>query len=133
MRDITLTAYLESLRSRRAKLDALITSIEEELGQETSTESGGESSSNVRQRPPRGPYHGMTIIDAAIKFLGSVGSPQLTRDIQRALWQGGLKSSSRSPYRTVYSTLRTRFENKGDIVKKGSKWGLKEWEDSPEK
>ncbi len=131
---ITLASYLQSLRSRRAKLDTLIAAIEEEIAESAPfvdiVDTAVEPTIN-RARHARGPYSDMTIIDACIKFLKSMGTPQTTRAIQAAIWDGGIKSKSNStsPYRTTYSILNQRHENKSDITKEGSLWGLKEWEE----
>jgi hypothetical protein len=123
-KEVTLGEYLEDLRSQRAKLDSLISAIEERLGESESSEN---TTGNGRARAAHGTYYRMTIGDAAIHYLQSVGSPQLTADIATGLLQGGLRSNSKSLYRTVYNTLNIRCD-KGDVFKDGAKWGLTEWQ-----
>src|SRR5689334_11990381 len=52
---------------------------------------------------PRDAFFGMTIVDAALKFLRMVGrTPQPTKTIIEAFDQGGLKNKN---YGTVYGVL----------------------------
>lgn len=123
---LTLGEYLADLRSQRAKIDGLIAAIEETLGQtESRTQDVPENGASGHRR--RGPYSGMTIAAAAIQFLRSAGKPQRTAQVMNALRDGGLKSSSKSLYRTIYSTLDSHVD-KGSITKSEGKWGLPEWE-----
>jgi hypothetical protein len=121
---LTLGEYLDHLRKQRAGLDDLISKIES-----TRLDAPPLSAAGAHpQRKPQGPYSGVTIINAAIAFLRSVGKTQGTREILNAIREGGLKTASKSPYRTLYSTLNRRMENKGDVIKINGKWGLKAWE-----
>jgi hypothetical protein len=123
---LTLGEYLDHLRRQRANLDELITNIEANL--ETLGATPTPAAGVHPQRKSQGPYSGMTIIAAAIAFLKSAGKPQGTREILNTLREGGLRTASKSPYRTLYSTLNQRMENKGDVTKINGKWGLKVWE-----
>jgi hypothetical protein len=124
---IDYKSVLADLMARRAKLDAAIAAIEEVLGQ------GGSTSADIAPSPNRitvgvsREYRGMTIAQATLKFLRSKGEPQLTGDIARALRSGGIGSTSRNMYRTVYNTLNNRMDRHQDITKEGPKWGLAEW------
>jgi hypothetical protein len=127
---LTLGEYLDHLRKQRDKLDDLISTIEKTLeGLETVSfpmVAVPSPSAPAAPRKARGPYSAMTIIDAAMSYLREVGKPVATADLVKALQNGGLKSSSASPYRTLYNTLNNRLE-KG-IFKSGNKWGLSEWQ-----
>ena len=52
-----------------------------------------------------GPYSQMTIRDAAIKYLKSVGTPKKTAEIVAALRGGGAISTNL--YRAIYNSLRS--------------------------
>lgn len=125
---INTKSYLDYLRERRAKIDALITALEE-----------FDDDGSARDTPTAAPskpvsvsltreYRGMTIAAATLKFLQQTGTPQLTGDIARALRNGGIGSNSKNMYRTVYNTLNNRLDKHQDIVKSGPKWGLSEWQ-----
>lgn len=74
---------------------------------------------------PRDAFFGMTIVDAALKFLRMVGrTPQPTKTIIEAFDQGGLKNKN---YGTVYGVLNRRAREEGDIVNVHGDWGLAEW------
>ena len=122
---LTLGEYLNDLRTRRSKLDALIADIEATL--EGNARVPASAAGAPAQRRPRGPYSGLTIIDASMAVLRAAGKPMDTNAIANALRDGGLKTASKSPYRTIYNTLNNR-QDKGDIKKSGAKWGLSEWE-----
>ncbi len=124
---INYKAVLADLVARRAKLDTAILAIEEIAGSD-----GNDTA--VPSHPKLGSmptttreYRGMTIADAAIKFLKTAGSPQLTGTIAEALRLGGINSNSKSMYRTLYNTLNTRRDKHQDVTKEGAKWGLAEW------
>jgi hypothetical protein len=55
---------------------------------------------------PSGDYRGMELIDAAHKYLGSVGVPKSTREIANALVAGGLSTKANNFPGTVSAMLR---------------------------
>lgn len=97
------------------------------------TEGGGVSTgnafANVNLRPGESEvqhdtFFGMTIGDAAKKFLIMSKATKSTADIAAALEQGGLKHSSKDFPTTVRSVLR----NREDFLRvPNGDWGLSEW------
>ena len=79
---------------------------------------------------PSDAFFGLTIADAAIKFLAQWGGrkPQNTNTIIDALEHGGLK---RAAYTTVYGILNRRAKRQGDVVNVKGDWGLAEWYGPP--
>jgi hypothetical protein len=74
---------------------------------------------------PTDTFFGMTIADAAAKFLTMVGrKPQSTNAIIGALERGGIMDKK---YSTVYAVLSRRAERQRDIVNVHGDWGLREW------
>jgi len=73
---------------------------------------------------PSDAFFGMTIVDAAIKFLGMVRKPQPTKTIIEAFERGALKGKK---YPTVYGVLNRRKDQAGDIVNVNGDWALAEW------
>ena len=68
------------------------------------------------------------ITDAVKKYLAMVKKPQDTRVIAEALESGGFRHTSKNFYGTIFSVLRRRAQNDGDIVKVTSGlWALTEW------
>lgn len=130
---VSTKSYLDYLRHRRAKIDALILAIEEfdddGSSRDTSeTDVATEPSSTlVPMTTTGGVYSEMTIAGAAIHFLRTAGKPQATTEIIRALQRGGSSTKSKNMYRTVYNSLNTKLD-KGLITKRKGKWGLKEWQ-----
>ncbi|MGD0468048.1 MAG: hypothetical protein ABSA54_06730 [Terriglobales bacterium] len=123
---INYKSVLADLIARRAKLDAAIAAIEEFAGHD-GNDVGSATQSKPTILPLTREYRGMTIADATIKFLKTMGKPQATGDIARALKLGGIGSASKNMYRTVYNTLNSRLDKHQDITKEGAKWGLAEW------
>jgi len=124
--NIDYKSVLADLIARRAKLDAAIAAIGEFAGHDNE-ELSAHNQNRLTIAPVSREYRGMTIADAAIKFLKLSGKPQLTADISRALKLGGIGSASKNMYRTVYNTLNNRMDKHQDITKEGAKWGLTEW------
>jgi hypothetical protein len=127
---INTKSYLDYLRKRRAKIDALISAIEEFDDDGSSHDDAPDPAPNHSKPTYIGltrEYRGMTIAAATVKFLRAAGTPQLTGDIARALKNGGIGSNSKNMYRTVYNTLNNRMDKHQDIMKEGGKWGLAEW------
>ncbi len=121
--NIDYKSVLADLIARRTKLDAAIAAIEE-----FTSHNGNEPNSQPKHvLTLTREYRGMTIADAAIKFLKGAGNPQSTGVIANAIRLGGINSNSKNLYRTLYNTLNTRMDKHQDITKEGAKWGLSEW------
>jgi hypothetical protein len=69
-------------------------------------------------------FFGMTIADAARKYLGMVKATKSTSDICAALERGGLKHSSKDFPMTMRSTIR---QSEGFTRVPNGEWGLTEW------
>ena len=73
-------------------------------------------------------FFGMSILDAAKKFLAMKKKPQTTADVATALEQGGMTHSSGNWGNTVGSVLNRSDASGGEIVKvKRGIWGLAAW------
>jgi len=118
---VNTKSYLDYLRARRAKIDALIEAIEE-----FDDDGSSRDTSDDTQSGSAGIYADMTIAGAAIHFLKGAGKPQGTSVIVKALMRGSIRTKSKNLYRLVYNSLNTRLD-KGQIVKSNGKWGLAEW------
>jgi hypothetical protein len=138
-KDIDYGAVLEDLRSQRDRLNNAIAAIEWIVrGRDgngisppglASTGEPEESEDDDDVRP--GSYRDMTIGDAAVHFLRTQGRPQKLTYIVSALKAGGIRSESKNLYTTAYNTLTARAKRPNtDVVKVGTRWGLKEWNDS---
>jgi hypothetical protein len=125
---VNTRSYLDYLRERRMKIDALIAAIEEFDDDGSSRDTSAPAQTKHIPIGVSREYRGMTIAAATLKFLQEMGTLQGTGDIARALKNGGIGSNSKNMYRTVYNTLNNRLDKHKDIVKIGPKWGLPEWE-----
>jgi hypothetical protein len=73
-------------------------------------------------------FFGMSIVDAVKKHLSVVKKPQDTKAIVDALESGGFRHTSKNFYGTIFSVLRRRAKNEGDLVKVSSGlWALTDW------
>lgn len=113
-----MDAALLDLEARKAKIDAMIEHIRELQAPGAPAPGGG--SGGVRPDA----FLKMSIPDAAKKHLEAVRQKQTTREVMDALENGGLPPSK---YNTVYSILRRREKQVGDIINMKGDWALKEW------
>jgi hypothetical protein len=121
----SLRSALTALRKEHAKTERAIAAIEDLLrDMDDGEQPAATHTEPLFDNQPQA-YAGMTIGEAATAFLRTMGRPQNTAAIVKALWAGGIKSESKSPYRMMYNILANRLEK--DVVKLGSEWGLKEW------
>lgn len=126
---IDYQAVLADLTSRRDKLNDAIAGIEAMLG--TVPSAGGDAS----HRNDKGPaeiredsFFGMTILDAAKKFLGMTKRPQSAAQVTDALKQGGYLFQSGNPVNTVGSVLNRSDAKGGDVIRVGrGSFGLASW------
>lgn len=119
---INYEAVLMDLKSKKAQVEAAIAAIEMIVGASGGNPGGGGGGGSRNVGPSD--YLGLSIPDAAKKRLSSVRQKQSTQDIMKALEAGGLPSSK---YTTVYSILRRREKQVGDIINMQGDWALAEW------
>lgn len=110
---------LVDLEVRKSKIEAMIANIRELQTQGVSAPGPG-GSGGVRP----GSFLTMSIPDATKKHLESAHQKQSTQAVMDALEKGGLP---RAKYNTVYSILRRREKQVGDIINMQGDWALKEW------
>lgn len=133
---IDYKAVLADLIAKRDVLNQSIAGISALLGQPTdamtkvgptanpvATGSGRTETTCIRDHD----FFGMGVAEAAAKFLGMTKKPQSTQEILEALNAGGLTHSSKNFYNTVYTSLKRREEQDGDIIQVNKKWGLAAW------
>lgn len=120
---------LADLEARRAQIDAAIQAIRLMMGAGTGAPVSN-GSAPIQQRVtgpqdvPPGEFHRLSIVDATKKYLDMVKAKQPISQIIRALEQGGLPPAK---YNTVYSVLRRREGQVGDLLRIGDEWALTEW------
>ena len=122
---------LADLKGRRDRLNAAIGAVEQIIGEVARQDQDSQTDTPTTPRPSSRVYRNKTIGDSIVHYLGLVGQPKPPTDIVQALRDGGIRSKSKSLYRTTYSTMKQRAKlTDSDIVKVGSKWGLKKWQES---
>lgn len=125
---INYEAVLADLETRKAQqiaqMDAAIAAIRAIMGQPTGSPplfpGGGPSGGTLAHDA----FIGLSIPEAAKKHLASTRRKQSTQEIMNALEAGGLPGSK---YSVVYSILRRRENQVGDIINMKGDWGLAEW------
>ncbi|MQA31394.1 MAG: hypothetical protein GEU82_16435 [Luteitalea sp.] len=109
---------LVDLEARKAKIESLIAHIREL--QSLGTPSGPHSPGGVRPDA----FLKMSIPDASKKHLAAARQKQSTTDLMAALENGGLPPVK---YNTLYTILRRREKQVGDIINMQGDWALREW------
>ena len=121
---------LDDLIARRAKLDAAISAIQEAMGLSAGSgasvvaPAGGAGTEALRSDS----FFGMTVIEAAKKYLAMSKRTKTAQEITDALKNGGYTFATGNPMATVTSVLHRSDAKGGDLVRvnKGT-WGLAEW------
>lgn len=122
-------AVVADLRVRRAALDQLIASVEALiLGQgdpaAIKVDAGAPSANGIPAAIHADTFYGLSMIDAAKKFLRMVRRAQHTGAIAEALGKGGLKR----PDANILSSILVRAAKGREVTKVGKgMWGLSEW------
>ena len=128
--------YLEKLLRERENLDRLIEFVQKKIGSNGASftsEPEKETSVPSTGRFTRGAptiehdtFYGLSILDAAKKYLSMVGKPaRSSNDILDALHRGGLVNVA---YNTMASVLSRADQNQQGICRVGrGTWGLSEW------
>ncbi len=128
-------AVLDDLKAKRARLDGLIAGIEAEIGGQSEGLSvvepvpGGSTPGPMAMIHPD-TFFGLSIIEAAKKYLKIVRRAQHTTAIADGLAKGGLKR----PEDGTLSSILVRATKGREVVKVGkATWGLSEWYPKPPK
>jgi hypothetical protein len=121
---------LADLRVRREEIDRLIRGLESVRG--TGSNVGGstelETPAGESAAASAGLFLGMSIAEAAKRFLAARRRTLSSAEIASGLQAGGLAMNSSDPANTVSSVLIRRFASVGDIVRVSrGQWGLAEW------
>jgi hypothetical protein len=122
---IDYEAVLADLEAKRAALDSAIIGIRQVLSLgalSTAIQTGSKEQSAIESDS----FFGMSIGDAAKKYLRMMKRKQPAAKIAEALDFGGLQHTSKSFPNTVRTTL-IRLESEGEVVQVGKEWGLAEW------
>ena len=117
-----MAVALEDLEGRKTKIEAMIATIRELQTQGGASAPGPGPGGSGGVRPDA--FLKMSIPDATKKHLEATRQKQSTQAIMDALENGGLP---RGKYNTVYSVLRRREKQVGDIINMQGDWALKEW------
>lgn len=128
--NVDYEAVLADLRAKRDKIDAAISGIEVMLGIQALSSVATKPHKDVKEANILGPgaFLGMTIADAAKKYLEHKRQNQRTEEILKALVEGGLVLTGESPINVVGSVLNRNYNNGGEIVKVArGVWGLAAW------
>ena len=113
-------AALAEIEAEIERLQATAGVIMERMGKAGLAPPGGGSGGGIRPDS----FLKMSIPDATKKLLEIKRGKMDTQAIMDALEKGGLPPSK---YNSVYSTLRRRQKQIGDIVSMKGDWGLAEW------
>lgn len=130
---IDYNAVLADLLERREKLDQAIAGIRLMLGQsaEAAAANGNANATGKIDRLdqiPSDAFFQMSVLDAIIKLLGLMKQPMAAKDIVAGVQRGGLISTSKNFYSTVFTALsRSDAKANGEVIKVNEKWGLAEW------
>lgn len=122
-------SLLARLEAQRAELDIAIAVIRRQLGQpqEPAAQSVSMQPATARviaQEIASDSFFGMSIGEAALKYLRMVKRPQSAQIISEALKQGGFPTRAENFYSNVYTALTRGSE----FVKvKRGEWGLASW------
>lgn len=121
--NINYNAVLADLEARKEELESAIATIK---GIVASGGGGGNGSTGVidPENIPVGSFLRLSIADATKKYLDMVKTKQSVPQIQKALERGGLPPVK---YTTLYTVLRRRESQTGDVLRLGDEWALSEW------
>ncbi len=127
METVDYQAVLTDLKMRRARLDAVIAAIESIIGEADVTpdqipEKGDSAGLSPSVHPDT--FFGLSIAEAAKKYLKMARRAQHISAIAEAIGQGGLKK----PSENVLSSILVRAAKGREVAKVGKgMWGLAEW------
>ena len=120
--DLDYGAFLADLRAKRDQLDSAIKAIEAIVGAQAKS-----APALTLGDIPSDAFFGMSVIDAAVKYLRMTKKPATPTEIAEAIEMGGFTHQSKNLSNTIYTTL-DRASTRDDVITKvGRRWGLAEW------
>ena len=127
-------AILEELLQERREIDAAIVHFQRKAALSVKPLRGPLGSSkhgSSEEDPKLGRFASMSTPDAARAYLAERSVPLKPAEIKQGLLEGGIRSTSKNFYSTLYTTL-SRLERAGDIVKgNNGSFVLKTWRHTP--
>jgi hypothetical protein len=122
-------AVLADLREQRARLDAAIRALEAVMAAPKAPTQVPIPLPAAPASPALAPdFQGMTVHEAALRYLQSKGVGQRTTQILQALQSGGVALTGKSPINSLGAILNGNLKRHGQIVKlKRGVWGLSAW------
>jgi hypothetical protein len=131
--EIDYVAVLADLETRKAALDAAIAGVRAILGQgpveglplPPGVKPGGLGAGQQEVTP--GVFHGLSVSQAAKKYLEMTKEKQKTAAIAKAIRKGGIETTASNFYANVFNTLK----RSKDFRKLGPHWVLAEWHPHP--
>jgi|SRR5882672_10063705 len=121
---IDYNAVLADLEARKAQVESAIAAVKTILASSGFVANGASEGVIRPENIPSHAFLTLSISEAAKKYLDMVKAKQTLPQIMQALERGGLPPAK---YNTVYSVLRRRENQVGDILRMGEEWGLTEW------
>src|ERR1051325_6042380 len=123
-------AVLADLQEKRDQIEAAIAAIRLIMGAPTPTPAPAATNGVQKltriDEIPHDAFLGLNTAEAAVKFLEMVRSAQTNIQIHQALQAGGLEVK----YNAIHTALSRREDKVGDVVSRGGKWSLAEWNPS---
>jgi DNA-directed RNA polymerase delta subunit len=121
-------AVLADLYAKRDEIESAINTILFLQGSGSSAAPSGVANGGARPVRagviPSNAFFGMSLVDAAKKYIELSQAKRTLPQIVKGLEEGGMPPQKRD---TVYAALRRRESMVGDIQKVGEEWGLKDW------
>lgn len=128
---INYEAVLADLEAKRTALDAAIAALRQVLSLGTDVNFSGTANAS---RPvdaatiPDDAFFGLSIVEAAKKYLSIVKRKQSVKEIADALDRGGLAHTSSDFVNTVRTMMNRQAVNDPELVRVGpGDWGLSAW------
>lgn len=125
---IDYEAVLGDLEAKKAAIEAAIMGIRQmlSLGAQTAPGSTNGRGAVESQALESDTFFGLSLGEAAKKFLRITKRKQSATAIAKALEAGGIQHTSKYLPNTVRTSLIRLAEN-GEVVQVGKEWGLAEW------
>jgi len=130
---VDYNVVLADLEAKRTQLDEAIAVIKQMLGQSVVTDpaqAGKPPGAGVAGKTfiDSDEFFGMSVGDAAVKYLHMAKKPQDATQFAEALEKGGMTHTSKNFTTTITTALSRRAEKEADVVKvKRGQWGLASW------